>query len=158
MATMVTERPKAQPDIDDRRRMHAYFDEKLRDIGERAPQPFSNQPVDDYVRETCRSLKRTHLPEDHPLRQANFRGLRADALYTFVPQLLEAIVKEANDPKNVPFGQFKAIQEFDNYGARKSLRFIGQEHFTKFMGRPGRRVLSFTTDRGRFDASGRALR
>jgi hypothetical protein len=38
------------------------------------------------------------------------------------------------------------------------VEFVGQESFAKQMMRPGGRVLSFTTDRGRFDASGRALR
>jgi len=40
----------------------------------------------------------------------------------------------------------------------KVRHFIGQDHFTKFMMRPGRRVVSFRTDHGYVDASGRGLR
>ena len=50
------------------------------------------------------------------------------------------------------------IRELDETDALRMIRFVGQESFVKQMMRPGRRVLSFTTDRGRFDASGRALR
>jgi hypothetical protein len=55
-------------------------------------------------------------------------------------------------------GELKKIEELDETGALRMIRFVGQESFVKQMMRPGRRVLSFTTDRGRFDASGRALR
>ena len=88
----------------------------------------------------------------------NCRGLPSDALAVFEPQILTACVSEANNPAHVPRGEFRKIEELDETGALRMIRFVGQESFVKQMMRPGRRVLSFTTDRGRFDASGRALR
>lgn len=154
MATMGIERP-----TDLKRQWYEYFDEELRDIGERATPPTLDQTPEDYCRQTCRSLKREHLPRGHRLRQVKYdSSLPDDALRNLVPQLVAAVKQEALNPANVPFGEFKAIQEFDNYGARRSLKFIGQNHFTKFMGRPGRKVVSFNTPQGPVDASGRYLR
>jgi hypothetical protein len=74
------------------------------------------------------------------------------------PQLLAAVVSEANNPEYVPPGELKKVERLDEYGKVRCVEFVSQESFVKQMMRPGRRVLSFTTDRGRFDASGRALR
>lgn len=87
-----------------------------------------------------------------------YRGLRSDALPVFEQQLLPACVEEANNPQHVPPGELRKVEELDEYGKLKMIRFVGQESFVKQMMRPGRRVVSFTTDRGRFDASGRPLR
>jgi hypothetical protein len=103
-------------------------------------------------------MKRTFLPQNHPLYQVQFRGLRHDGLPVFEQQLLPAVVEEANNPAHVPPGELRKIEERDEFGQLKMTRFVGQESFVKAMGRPRRRVLSFTTDRGRFDASGRPLR
>ena len=40
----------------------------------------------------------------------------------------------------------------DDYGKVKQIDWIGQDSFVKQMMRPGRRVVSFTTDRGKYDA------
>jgi hypothetical protein len=130
----------------------------LRRVGARAPAPILGQSVNTYRREALRQMKRTFLPQNHPLYQVQFRSLRADALPVSEQQLLPACVEEANNPQHVPPGELRQIEERDEFGQLKMIRFVGQEHFTKFMGRPGRRVISFTTDRGRFDASGRPLR
>jgi hypothetical protein len=84
--------------------------------------------------------------------------LKADALQVFEPQLLNACVVEANNPQHVPAGELRKIEELDEYGKLKTIRWIGQECFVKEMGRPGRRVVSFRTDQGYVDASGRGLR
>ena len=125
--------------------------------GRAPPAPVLGQSVNDYRRETLRQLKRTFLPPAHDLYQVQYRSLRPDALQALEPQLLTAVVAEANNPTHVP-GELKKIEELDETGALRMIRFVGQESFVKQMMRPGRRVLSFTTDRGHFDASGRALR
>ena len=58
----------------------------------------------------------------------------------------------------MPAGELKEVERLDEYGKIKFIDWVDQESFVKAMGRPGRKVLSFCTDRGRFDASGRALR
>ena len=140
------------------RKFQAYYDEALRNVGVRVPAPLLSGTVNDYRRETLRNLKRTFLPLVHDLYHVQFRRLPADALAIFEPQLLKACVTECNNPAHVPPGELKKVERLDEYGKLKFIDWVGQESFVKAMGRPGRKVLSFTTDRGRFDASGRALR
>jgi hypothetical protein len=76
-----------------------------------------------------------------------FRQLKADALRVLEPQLLQACVVEANNPVHVPTGELRKVEELDEFGKLKTIRWIGQESFVKAMGRPGRRVTSFLFDR-----------
>jgi hypothetical protein len=135
-----------------------YYDDTLRKVGMRAPQPTLGQTVNDYRRETLRTIKRTFLPQNHPLYQVQMRALKADALGALEPQVLQAAVVEANNPCHVPAGELKKVERLDQYGQVKTIDWIGQESFVKAMTRPGRRVVSFRTDHGYVDASGRGLR
>jgi hypothetical protein len=140
------------------RQFQEYYDATLRKVGARAPQPTLGQSVNDYRRETLRNLKRTFLPPAHDLYQVQYRSLRSDALQALEPQLLQAVVQGAKNPVHVPPGELRKIEELDEFGKLKTIRWVGQESFVRAMSRPGRRVIGFTTDRGRFDASGRPLR
>jgi hypothetical protein len=133
--------------FDAARKFQAYYDDTLRKVGMRAPEPTLGQTVNDYRRETLRTLKRTFLPPVHDLYQVQFRQLKADALQVFEPQLLSACVTEANNPAHVPLGELRKVEELDEYGKLKTIKWIGQESFVKAMGRPGRRVKSFLFDR-----------
>ena len=139
--------PSEQQHFDAARRFQEYYDETLRKIGARAPQPVLGTTVNDYRRETLRNLKRTFLPQNHDLYQVQFRQLPADVLQVFEPQLLQACVVEANNPAHVPPGELRKIEEFDQYGQVKTIRFVGPESFVRQMMRPGRRVKSFLFDR-----------
>lgn len=130
------------------RSFQAYYDETLRKVGARAPQPILGQSVNNYRRETLRNLKRTFLPQNHPLYQVQFRDLRADALPVFEQQLLPACVEEAVNPQHVPPGQLRKIERHDEYGKVRFIDWIGQQSFVKEMMRPGRRVLGFRTPHG----------
>jgi hypothetical protein len=133
--------------FDAARQFQAFYDDTLRKVGMRAPQPTLGQTVNNYRRETLRNLKRTFLPPAHDLYQVQYRQLEADALQVFEPQLLQACVVEANNPAHVPPGELRKIEELDEYGKLKTIKWIGQESFVKAMGRPGRlakfRPLSF---------------
>jgi hypothetical protein len=135
-----------------------YYDDTLRKVGMRAPQPTLGQTVNDYRRETLRTIKRTFLPQNHPLYAVQMRALKADALGALEPQVLQAAVVEANNPVHVPEGELRKVEELDDYGKLKTIKWIGQESFVRQMMRPGRRVVSFRTDHGYVDASGRGLR
>jgi len=50
---------------------------------------------------------------------------------------------EAQNPANVPRGEIREIQKIDPKTGHKMNIFIGRDHFTKFMMRPGRRVVKF---------------
>jgi hypothetical protein len=132
--------------FDAARKFQAYYDDTLRKVGMRAPQPMLGETVNHYRRETLRNLKRTFLPQNHDLYQVQFRQLKADALQVLEPQLLSAVVVEANNPAHVPPGELRKVEELDQYGQLKTIKFIGQESFVKAMGRPGRRVKSFLFD------------
>jgi hypothetical protein len=135
--------PTPEQHFDASRQFQAYYDETLRRVGARAPQPVLGQPVNDYRRETLRQLKRTFLPQNHDLYQVQYRRLPPDALQVFEPQLLKAVVQEANNPIHVPPGELRKIEEMDEYGKVRSIRWIGQDCFVKQMMRPGRRVTGF---------------
>jgi hypothetical protein len=132
--------------FDAARKFQAYYDDTLRKVGMRAPQPVLGETVNHYRRETLRNLKRTFLPQTHDLYQVQFRQLPADILQVFEPQLLTAVVTEAYNPAHVPPGELRKIEEYDEYGKVRTIKFIGQESFVKAMGRPGRRVKSFLFD------------
>ena len=62
--------------LDACREFQAYYDEALcRRIGTQAPAPKPGQDVMEYRVECCRTFKRTHLPQIHPLYKINWRGL-----------------------------------------------------------------------------------
>ena len=77
------------------------------------------------------------------LYQVQYRQLKSDALGVLEPQLLSAVVKEANNPAHVPAGELRKIEEIDPYGQVKTINWIGRDCFVKFMGRPGRHVVKF---------------
>jgi hypothetical protein len=137
------------------RRFQEYYDSALRQVGARAPQPTLGVSVNDYRREVLRQLKRTFLPQNHDLYQVQYRALKADAIEALEPQLLQAVVKEANNPMHVERGSLKKIEELDEFGKLKMIRFVGQESFVKQMMRPGRRVVRFMAPA---DGAGRAIR
>ena len=101
--------------FDAARKFQAYYDETLRKVGMRAPEPTLGQTVNDYRRETLRTLKRTFLPQVHDLYQVQFRELKADALGVLEPQLLDAVVVEANNPVHVPLGELRKVEELDEF-------------------------------------------
>jgi hypothetical protein len=71
-----------QQHFDAARQFQEYYDQTLRRVGTHAPAPVLGQSVNDYRRETLRQLKRTFLPEAHPLHQVQYRSLRSDAFRT----------------------------------------------------------------------------
>src|SRR6266508_650745 len=135
-----------QEHFDASRKFQEYYDNTLRRVGMRAPQPVLGESVNHYRRETLRNLKRTFLPQNHDLYQVQYRQLEADALQVLEPQLLQACVVEANNPAHVAPGELRKVEELDEYGKLKTIRFVGQESFVKQMGRSGRRVKSFLFD------------
>src|SRR6516165_2709828 len=103
------------------RRFQEYYDTTLRRVGMRAPQPVLGTTVNNYRRETLRTIKQTFLPQNHPLYAVQMRQLKADALGVLEPQVLEAAVTEANNPVHVEPGQLKKIERFDQYGQVKTI-------------------------------------
>jgi hypothetical protein len=143
--------PTPEEHFDASRKFQAYYDDVLRKVGMRAPEPTLGQTVNDYRRETLRNLKRTFL-RNHDLYQVQCRQLPADALGVLEPQLLSACIVEANNPAHVPAGELRKVEELDEYGKVRMIKWIGQHCFVREMGRPGRlaRIRNPTTDPGWF--------
>jgi hypothetical protein len=146
-----------QQHFDAARKFQAYYQESLNNVGVRVPPPRLGDTVNTYRKEVLRQLKRTFL-QNHDLGKINCRGLPADALAIFEPQMIAACVTECNNPAHLEPGELRKVERLDEYGKVRCIDWVGRESFVRAMGRPGRKVISFTTDRGRFDASGRALR
>jgi hypothetical protein len=147
-----------QQHFDAARQWQEEFDNTLQDIGLRAMQPTLGQSCGDYVRESFRMIKRTFLPPIHPLYKVNMRGLDASAINPMWGELKKAAREEAYNPATVPEGEFREIIRTDQRNGMKIHDFVGRDCFVKFMGRPSRRVVSFRTEQGAVDASGRFLR
>jgi hypothetical protein len=147
-----------QQHFDAARKFQEFYDNTLRKVGMRAPQPVLGQKVNDYRRETLRTIKRTFLPQNHQFYKMQMRRLPDDVLPGFEPQILQAAVDAANSPVGMAPDELRKIEEFDEYGQVKVIRFVGPDSFVKSMGRPGRRVASFWTEQGPVSASGRYLR
>jgi hypothetical protein len=100
---------------------------------------------------------------DHPTNTRTFNSLRRMDLYemdgpvfkVLEPEYYHAAKIAAARNDTVPDGEIREIKKRDpltNHVQR--IEFYGQEHFTKFMGRPGRRVVRF---RGLVDHYGRPM-
>jgi hypothetical protein len=147
-----------QQQFDVARQWQEEFDNTLQDIGSRAMKPVLGQSAANYVRESMRTIKKTFLPPGHPLYAVNMRGLDASAIHPIWSQLKQAAREEAYNPVTVPEGEFREIIRTDQRNGMKIHDFVGRDCFVKFMNRPGRRVVSFRTEQGAVDASGRFLR
>jgi hypothetical protein len=132
------------------------YDELLRRVGRRAPDPVLGQDELTYRQEVCRMMKQTFLPRTHQLYPVQMRQLRVDALNA--PQLFAAVEAEAFNPAHVPPGELMPREVIDPYGKTTMIKFVGPECFVKRMGRPGRRVVGFRTDQGFVGTNGFPLR
>jgi hypothetical protein len=135
-----------------------YYNKELSDIGWVSPTPKADQKGGNYRRTSLQYFADHLLPQRHELAKMNYLDMPYDILRTFEPQVLKACVDEYQNPNNVPRGELRKIERRDGYGHVRAIDFIGRESFVKAMGRPGRRVVSFRTDNGFVDASGRGLR
>lgn len=133
------------------------YDSALEPWGVRARAPRLGEDIDHYRREELIRVKKL-LPENHELRKVQIRQLRDDAIDVLEPQILRAARKSAYRSDTVPAdAPLRQVPEIDASGT-KSIRFIGQRSFIHDLVRKGRRVVSFRTDQGFVDASGRGLR
>src|SRR6516162_499902 len=146
-----------QQHFDAARRWQEHYQAQVEDLGCNIPPPTLGQSTNDYRREMMRLLKQTFIPQTHDLYKVQMRQLPDDVLAGFEQMLLPAVKVEAFNPLTVPKGEIREVVRTDANGL-KVRHFIGQDSFVKFMGRPGRRVVSFRTNQGYVDASGRGLR
>ena len=138
----------------------ARADSALEPWGVRAPAPVYNDDPrypEQYRRELA-YLAKKRLPENHELRSFQVKHIPLDIFETVEPQIYKACRDTASRNDTVPFdAPLRRIEERDSNGM-KIYKYIGQRSFVHDFTRPGRRVVSFRTDQGFVDASGRGLR
>jgi hypothetical protein len=129
--------------------IRAMYNERLASIGFESPAPVAGERVGRYRRRAIQTFADSLLPQQHQRAQVDYLTLPFDAFKNFEPQVLDDCIAEARNPLNVPKGEMKMLQVRDPYSGRiVRHEWIGQDSFVKAMGRPGRRVISFTTDHG----------
>jgi hypothetical protein len=142
------------------------YDQVLQPWGRKAPEPTLTESPGHYRRKVL-SHAQLFLPDNDQWRKVDVNDLGSDALHVAEQQILDALKFAAQRPASVAMsaaGRPDSIQpgirmvEHHDVNGLKMRTFHGEHHFTKFMGRPGRRVCSFNTDRGPVDSSGRFLR
>ena len=130
-----------------------YYDKILQRVGSYALPPYEGEKVHDYRRRILNTVTHTHLPEINEYYM-DYNTLRVDALDVMEPQALKAVQKAAVDPTFLKPGEIRMIVKKDINGIERR-DWLGREFFVKqeqYGFRPGRRVVSFTTDRGKYDA------
>ena len=135
----------------------ARYDDALREVGIRAPEPILGQDPYNYRRKALHTFQCNHIPQNHELAKIDPYKLPAETLDIFEPKIINAAITELTNPTTVPPGELRQVDKFDRLGRVCEHNFYG-ESFVKQMGRPGRRVTSFRTEQGFWDASGRPLR
>jgi hypothetical protein len=129
--------------FDAARQWQERYDDKLRQVGMRAPEPVLGQTVSDYRRDVLIKAKKAFIPRTHQLRQFSLDDIKGDALNIIEQKILDAAVVEAQNPANVPPGELRKIERLDGYGKVKTVDWIGQQSFVRQMGTPGRRMSIF---------------
>jgi hypothetical protein len=74
VTSMTSSTPSEQDHFNAARKYQSYYDEALRDIGGRVPEPILGQTVNDYRRESLRTFKRVFLSQNDELYKVNYRG------------------------------------------------------------------------------------
>jgi hypothetical protein len=83
------------------------------------------------------------------LRRVQYRSLDRKVFDIMEPQLLRAVTAAGKRNDSVPLGEMREIHERGSNGEH-FVKFLGQTSFVEQFKAPVRRVVSFTTDRGRY--------
>src|SRR5215469_4701344 len=114
-------------------------------FGLRAPRPLEGEGLVDYRRRLAAKLK-MHSPvwKDVKLSQLpdTAFGIAETAIYSDAEGA-------ASRPIDLQPGELRMVTKIDPVTGGRVNVFYGQEHFTKAMGRPGRRIKSFNTQASR---------
>lgn len=145
-----------------------FYDNALAKVGLRAPAPVLGQSVNDYRRGTLSGVQ-TAVLQDHPTlskSKVDFYNLKSDALAPYERMVLQAAPTARTNPDRIPPGVIQPIKVRDPHTGRLlHTEFYGgrlpngeQTNIVHQLGRPGRRVVSFSTPTGRLNASGQPVR
>src|SRR5262245_25886090 len=117
----------------------------------RAPPLMAGESLDGYRRRLAKLAKK-QLPDDHQLRGVTINKLEDDTFAAFEPQFFAACKEAGTRPDSAPLGRLREITRVDPANGQKFIDFVGERSFVWDFKAPTRRVVSFTTDDGKFDA------
>jgi hypothetical protein len=95
--------------------IQSQWDEVFQPWGMRAPEPVFGQLPGEYDREMAVKAKKL-LPDEHKLRETQYRGLRNDAFEALKPQLQKECRDAAYRADSVPPGEMRRVEEVDQNG------------------------------------------
>jgi hypothetical protein len=134
----------------------SVYDSVLEPMRRSAAPPSQGISVNEFRRRSLGYIQQ-FLPPSSKWRGISLDGCMSDALNVIEPQVLSEARLTAANPRllaQTPAARadtldpnIKAIE--CNDGGTRSIRYFGQS-FVVGMGRPGRLVTSFTTDRGKY--------
>lgn len=114
-------------------------------FGLRAPRPLEGEGLVDYRRRLATKLK---------MHSATWKDVKLnqlpDAAFTIAESAIYADAEgAASRPVDLQPGELRMVSKVDPVTGGRVNVFYGAEHFTKAMGRPGRKVRSFNTQASR---------
>ena len=150
-ARMMAEREQARADSERRREIQVRYADAFASHGSLVPAPVDDERPGQYRKRLFDALQRK-LPGGHDLAT-----VRSDDLVTtatrenFEQMLLQAAIAEGAKPSrdNLPRdgSMISRVRVDDDTGERRT-EWYGRESFIKQLGRPGRKVSMFCTNRG----------
>jgi hypothetical protein len=119
----------------------ARADSVYQGFGKHAPRPLEGEVLFDYRKRLATNLK---------MHSAMWKGVKLSRLdeEAFGPiesQIYADAATAAANPSDLEAGELRMVTKIDPTTGVRSNVFYGKEHFVKSMGRPGRRVASFST-------------
>jgi hypothetical protein len=148
---MMAERERAREDAERKREIQVRYADAFASHGSLVPAPVDDERPGQYRKRLFDSLQRK-LPPTHDLATIRSDDLSSDiARRNFESMVLEAAKAEGLTPsrENLPRdgSMVSRVRVDDDTGERRT-EWYGRESFIKQLGRPGRKVSMFCTNRG----------
>jgi hypothetical protein len=137
------------------RQLQERYDEAFSHFGRRADEPKASENPRDY---RCRLVAdaQSLLPSDHELTKLTRRDLDSLSHEAFTKNVEGPLLKAVNaegdrpSPENTPAdGSLIKRERVDSATGLRTIDYYGRESFVKGFTRPGRRLFSFNTHKGR---------
>jgi hypothetical protein len=152
--------PQQEAEVQSRlSRYQSVYDPILEPLRRAAPPPQQGESVNEYRRRSLGFIQQ-FLPPSSEWKNVSLDGCMSDSLNAIEPQILNAARRVATDPRML--AQTPAARPDTADGTLRMVELNGVRtfhpgepgaNFVKMFTRPGRRVLSFTTDNGRWNAA-----
>jgi hypothetical protein len=130
----------------------ARYDSVLEPLKRAAAAPKEEIGVNEYRRRSLGFIQQ-FLPPDSKWRGVSLDGCMSEALNAIEPQILNEARLAATNPRmlaHTPAAKPDTIDPSLRAVTLNGITTFHGESFVRNMGRPGRRVVSFTTDQGRY--------